>query len=162
MRCIILFLILTSNVFLGQNPDEHSIKLGKYTYRIFLEEGYNYELNYTYFSINISHKNKTQNIGTRLTFRENNTSDKYKTKIDESHPPDPRSFLRDGIIIGEGEIVVDKNNKTITHTFSIYEKEAEHSYDKRIQVYKQKKDGFFELIQIKEYYNGIEKTLLDK
>lgn len=151
-----------SNVFFGQNADGHWVKLGKYTYRISLEEGYNYENNFNYFSLNISHKNKTQSIGTRLIFRENNTSDKYKTKMDESHPPDPRSLLRDGIVIGEGKIAVDEKNRIITNTLIIYKKENTYSYDKQIQVYKQKKDGFFELILIKEYNNGIEKILLDK
>lgn len=165
-KIIIIFAVLCFTLFFPQEGyiGIEKVKIGRYKYEIFLSRFYNIENNISSIFYELRFKNKLIHVGTYLSFRRNESSKKYSEKLESWHPDDPRQFYKDGIVLGEGKMDIDKKNKTITNTFTIFYKDhpENNSFDKRIQIYKQKKDGFFEIILVKEYYNSDEKIIFKK
>ena len=103
-------------------------------------------------------------MGILLTYRKTGSSKNFVKKVSEELPPDIRATYKDGIILSEGTIEIDKMNKTITIIEkTIYKDEGfedEPDYTKRI--YKQKRNGFFELKNIINKKNDQEEVIFKK
>lgn len=164
-KVLLVMSVFTSFLISAQEIEKvEKIKIGKYEYEIFLDTSYNVERNFQILSYLIKLGNHKQNLGSYLVYRETGSSKKYLKKVDEKHPPDLRSFLKDGIILSKGAIDIDEKNKVITIIDKTLnnDEDYESEPDSTKRVYKQRKDGFFDLILIAEYRNDKEKIVFEK
>ena len=137
--------------------------MGNNVYENCLYPFFNYERNINGMSFYIKLKNKEQLLGTAITYRRTDSSGNYK-KINEGMPQDVRSAYKDGVILSEGKIDIDEKNKLITIIENTFVKDDgfENEPDSVKRVYRQRKDGFFNLVLLTEYRNGQEKIILKK
>ena len=82
--------------------------------------------------------------------------------MNEKLPPNPLLKYRDREVTGEGHIEVDMKSRKITNTFINYTKDYDDEPDSVKRVYKQRKDGFFDLILLIEYKDSKEKVILER
>ena len=166
MKLFFSFIIIFSS-FLGYSQKitkVKELKIGNYNYELYQHSFFNYERNIDGTSFSIKLKNKEQLLGTAITYRKTNSSKNYEQKASKELPPDIRSTYKDGIILSEGKIDIDEKNKIITVIESTFIKDNgfENEPDSVKRIYKQKKNGFFEIVFIAEYKNGIEKIISKK
>lgn len=139
----VLFFLNISFAFSQELVEKQTI--GKYEYSFFLKKSFNVENNIDIISYYVRLRDKEQWLGTALTYRKKDSSKNYKKKIDENHPPDPRSILKDGIILSEGVMEINEIDKKIIIKEYFFEDQMDPSNTERIYI--QKKDGFFELLK---------------
>ncbi len=158
-----LFLFLFISMFKGQeiNADK-KIKIGKFEYKIYLKEDWNYEDNKTIIRYIINRNGKEQVLGFFLTYRKPNSSEEFKNKIDENHPPDERSLFKDGIINLQGNMKIDYSSNIIEFAEFNFHKDYDSEPDCTIRKFRQNKQGFFDLILIKEISKDSEKIVFQK
>ena len=162
---VLLISIFTFSFISAQDSEKpEKIKIGKYKYEISLKDDWNYERNISIISYNIRFKNKEQWLGTLLTYRKTGSSKNYEKKVSEELPPDIRFTYKDGIILSEGNIAIDQKNREILITEITFYKDVnfENTPNCTKRIYKQKNDGFFELIKISEYKNDVERKVFEK
>lgn len=150
-----------SNFIVGQEitqPDK--IRIGKYEYEIYLKDFYSYEIDEYGINYYIRLKGKEQAIGSFLSYRTHLKS--RDIGMNEKLPPNPLLKYRDREVTGEGHIEVDMKSRKITNTFINYTKDYDDEPDSVKRVYKQRKDGFFDLILLIEYKDSKEKVILER
>ncbi|MDN3607097.1 hypothetical protein [Kaistella yonginensis] len=167
MKTILILLISIftfSCVSAQENEKLEKIKIGKYKYEIYLKENWFYEENKSFINYILRFKNRERFLGNHLTYRKTGSSKNYEKKVSEELPPDMRSTYKDGVILSEGNITIDEKNKEIVILEKTFYKDEdfEDNPDSTKRIYKQKKDGYFELIKIIENKNGQESIVLKK
>lgn len=113
------------------------VKIGKYAYNIYNKEHLEYEANKMNLTFLISLNDKEYSLGKYLSYNLKNSP----------------------VLLGIGQLKIDKTNKTITCTYKNIIKDNYEKYDSIIYINKQKSDGGFYKISIVEYYNGVKKIL---
>ena len=161
MKTILLLSIsiFTLSFISAQESEKvEKIKIGKYFYEIYLKENWFYEENKSFINYYLRFRNREQFLGNYLTYRKAGSSKNYEKKASEELPPDIRSTYKDGIILSEGNIAIDQKNREILITEKTFYKDVgfENTVDCTKRIYKQRKNGFFELIKISEYKNDVE------
>ena len=154
---LVFVLIMTLN-YAQNNEKKENIKIGDYKYEIFLQDGWNYERNLNYINFILKFRHEEQFLGNYLTYRKTSSSQNYKNKISEELPLDIRSTYKDGIILSEGEIEINEAKKTITAISKTFYKDKgfESDPDTIKRIYRQKRCGSFELVQVSEFGNNKE------
>lgn len=162
LSSLIIMFSLLSNLISGQEiiqPDK--TKIGKYEYEIYLKDFYSYEIDEYGINYYIRLKGREQAIGSFLLYRTHLKSRDIET-MNEKLPPNPLLKFKDREVTGEGNIELDKKSGKITNTFINYTKTNDDEPDSVKRVYKQRKDGFFDLILLIEYKDGKEKVILKR
>lgn len=163
MKIILLISIFTFSFIFAQKTEKfEKIMIGKYKYELYLKENWGYEENKSFINYILRFKDREQFIGTYLTFRKTGSSKNYEKKVSPELPPDFRSLYKDGVINSEGEVEIDKKNRLIIIKEKRFIKDYDSEPDSTKRIYKQKKDGFFELMKIFEYRDGEEKIIFEK
>ena len=167
MKSVFSLIIILAFAFLSAQKKSikiEKIKIGNFEYEINLKEAWFYEENKSYINYTLRLKNEQQFLGNYLTYRKTGSSKNYEKKVSAELPPDPRSVLKDGVILSEGEIEINKNRREIIVIEKILykDKDFEDSPDSIKRIYRQRKNGIFELLKISEYYGSIEKVMFEK
>lgn len=163
MKSIFFFLIILltfSNIF-AQEIYPNKAKIGKYSYEIYLKGFYNYEIDEYGINYCIRLNGKERIIGPFLTYRTFLKS-RMAPIVDENLPPNPLLKFSDREVTGGGKIEIKKSKREIVNTFIKYTKNYESEPDSVKSVYKQTKNGLFNIVLISEYHNGKEKTVFKK
>lgn len=162
---IILFIafIFNSSIYSQEIFQNEQIQIGNFKYTLGISAKYFiYEENKNVINFELRFKNKHQLIGSKITYRMPESSSNYNFKVDDSHPSDVRTTYKDGIILSTGELKVDLKERSITVEVKYVNKDNETVPDTSVSLYKQKKNGFFELIKIIEVSNGKENVVFKK
>lgn len=148
----IIFLI-NSSIFSAQETQipikekQEKIKIGNYAYQLYLKPEYNYEMNFDFYNYYINLNGTEQRLGTALSYRKKNSSKNYNQKIDETHPPDSRANFKDGIILQEGNIEINYEDKTILVIETTFDENIDENAKTIRWKYQQQSDGFFKLVE---------------
>ena len=162
---IILFIafIFNCSIYSQEIFQREQIKIGKFKYTVGISETYFlYENNINVINFELSFKNKYQLIGSKITYRMPGSSSNYNFKVDDSHPSDVRATYKDGIILSIGELKVNFEERTITVKVKNVNKDNDTLPDTSVSLYKQKKNGFFELIKIIDVSNEKENVIFKR
>lgn len=132
---ILVMIFFITNLKAQNNIDK--VKIGKYDYNIYNKEYHEYEINKMNLSFLISLNDKEYNLGKYLSYNLENSP----------------------ILLGIGQLKINKINKTITCTYKNLIKDNYEKYDSILYINKQKADGSFYKISIVEYHNGIKNII---
>ena len=124
---------------------QEKIKIGNYEYQLYLKPEYNHEMNFDFFNYYINLNGIEQRLGTALSYRKKNSSKNHNQKIDKTHPPDSRASFKDGIILQEGNIEINYEDKTILVIETVFDEDTEIKAKTDQWRYEQQSDGFFKL-----------------
>lgn len=138
--------MLRKHKFLFKEVQE-KIKIGNYEYQLYLKPEYNYEMNFDFLNYYINLNGIEQRLGTALCYRKKNSSKNYNQKVDETHPPDSRVSFKDGIILREGNIEINYEDKTILVIETVFDEETEIKAKTSQWRYEQQSDGFFKIVE---------------
>lgn len=159
-RFAIIFLLLVFKQFYAQENIEKT-KIGKYQYEFFLQDIYFHEDDEYGINYYIHLKDKKQFIGSFITYRTFIRSRKALI-VDKDLPPSPLLKFNDREVTGVGSLKIKKKTKEIISTFKRYVKNHESDADSIKRNYKQREDGFFNLVSVTEYRDGKEEVVFKK
>ena len=160
---IFLTFFFSCSIYSQEIFQKKQIQIGKFKYTVGNSETFFlYENNINVINFELCFKNKYQLIGSKITYRISGSSSNYNFKVDDNHPSDVRSAYKDGIILSIGELNVNSEERTITVKIKNVNKDNDSSPDTIESIYKQKKNGFFELVKIIEAINGKENVVFMK
>ena len=148
-----IIFLLNSSIFSAQETQipvketPEKFKIGNYEYQLYLKPEYNYEMNFDFLNYYINLNGIEQRLGTALCYRKKNSSKNYNQKVDETHPPDSRVSFKDGIILREGNIEINYEDKTILVIETVFDEETEIKVKTSQWRYEQQSDGFFKIVE---------------
>ena len=152
MKLILTIIFLLNTVIFSAQETQipikevqEKIKIGNYEYLLYLKPENNYEMNFDFFNYYINLNGIEQRLGTALCYRKKNSSKNYNQKVDETHPPDSRIIFKDGIILQEGNIEINYEDKTILVIEILFDEDTEIKAKTSQWRYEQQSDGFFKL-----------------